>query len=645
MLTFTRAARDELIDRIANDDTYDLIRGSVEITTLNAWGYRRLRNVAFRHRLLTSDRDKHFAMENQLQHIWRQYGSIENAIRRRNGRRNTNPTNELMNSLDTFKSLGYDHLRHRTLKEFTAQWQRLSQQGLNYKLDEITHRLVQIGVLENDGPLFGQQQSPQMIWDRFFKFWLDATRHLSETATFSFEDQKYIAHLDERSKLENGDLLGGAASYNHVLVDEFQDSNPLDVLLVRAISERNGASLTIAGDDDQAVYEWRGATIDFILDPDRHIGRQFRTHTLGVNYRSPSNIVEHSQQLISHNRKRVRKNIRAYDNSPTNQAQIEVKYVNSLAMSLEYVHNVVENNIKDGKSPSKVALISRKRSQIIPFQIYFASQHIPFCAAEDLHVFLSNTFENLLNLMSIKERSTQRQRTGRAIDDLLALCNLIMRFPLNRTNAQALRAHLQLDRPNDTMSALDSLYPGDDIAKVGTLKSELRHRMFRAVGNFFEAGSVSEALHSLSQHFAGLQYDFGKSADDIFYADPPFLYLSEYAKRYGDDYSRFVDDIELAKETLVSVPPFDDESTEYLIDHPVHLMTAYRAKGKEFDSVVLLDANDGIWPSKSAETEAQLEAERRVFYVAFTRARKHIAIMVDPSQPPSPFIEELGLKI
>ena len=140
----------------------------------------------------------------------------------------------------------------------------------------------------------------------------------------------------------------------------------------------------------------------------------------------------------------------------------------------------------------------------------------------------------------------------------------------------------------------------------------------------------------------------------IFFTDPPFLYLAEYATRYGDDYTQFVEDIEQAKEQLAYVPPFEDDakpvSVEELWKRPLHLMTALRAKGKEFNTVILLDVNDDIWPNRNARTPEQKEAERRVFYVAFTRARKRVLMLVrnrigNRDAIPSPFIHEMGLSV
>ena len=642
LVTFTRAARDELVGRMATDATFADIRDNVEVTTLNAWGYRRIKNTAFNNRLLTSDAQKHYAMANQLQPVWRQYKSIENAITAKKRRRGTNPTRDLMVTLDAFKSLGFDHERHVNLDAFSDHWEKLTGQGLDWRLCQLIDDLTRINVLEQNET--GKRPSMRVIWNRFFRFWREAAGLLIDSASFTLEDQKYFAYLDERSNIDKGSYLSGAASYDHVFVDEFQDINPLDMALVQAIADRNRATLTIAGDDDQAIFEWRGASPVYILAPDEHLGRQFETYTLAVNYRSPSNVVNFSQRLIANNSRRVRKTIRSHDDSVANRACVEVKAADSLASSMNFVSRLVRDSIKRGSSPSKIALIGRKRSQIIPYQIYFASVGTPFCAAEDLQLFMSKAFESLLELIEIKERSRERQRPGMSVDDLLELCDHVRRFGLKKSDREALQAHLMVTRPTSLISALRSLNPSSSSTKIGALDAKTRLMMFEAIEEFLEAETVSDALQALSRHFVGLQYDFGKSITDIFYADPPFLYLAEYALRYEDDYERFVTDIGRAKDTLTHEPPFDDESTNYLPDHPLHLMTALRAKGKEFDTVVLLDAIDGIWPSTHAETEAEVEAERRVFYVAFTRARKHVAIMVDPSQEPSPFIKELGLE-
>ncbi len=430
IVTFTRAARDELQSRINEDPEFAQFRDLTEITTLNSWGFRRIRNAAFSPKLITSRTDYHFAMRNQLQSVWRNHQRIRNAIQNTNAWKRNNAPRNLMDMIDAFKSLGFDHVRHTSYADFSQHWNDLENQDLGWRLEEQVNRLIRFDVLDDSVVGMNSPTQRSEVYDAYFTFWLQATEHLIDSATFTLEDQKYFAYQDERKNIEQGRLLSGAASYDHVFVDEFQDINPLDLALVRAIAERSRATVTIAGDDDQAIFEWRGATPEYILDPGKFFGSKFDTYTLGVNYRSPSNIVEHSQLLIAHNRRRVPKQIAAHSSK---KAKIEILEAPSLYESLDYVRKIVASSIAQGKNPGRVALIGRNRSQIIPYQIYFASKDIPFCAAEDLQVFLSDTFERLLHLLTIKADADRRQSSRQIVNDILFLCNLAKRYPLSNT--------------------------------------------------------------------------------------------------------------------------------------------------------------------------------------------------------------------
>ena len=643
VVTFTRAARDELRSRLAEDREFAGVRDQVEITTLNAWGYRRIRNSTFSPRLLKSRPDYHFAMFNQLQPVWRRHKQIRNAIQNGNRWKRSRAPRNLMDMIDSFKSLGFDHNRHTSFSDFARHWEELERQGLGWRLEEQISQMILYDVLDDEVAGMSPDSQQKVVFEVWFGFWREATNHLFESATFTLEDQKYFAFQDERTNIEKGSFLSGAASYDHVFVDEFQDINPLDLALVRAIVERNRATLTIAGDDDQAIFEWRGATPEFILSPDRYFSLGFETHTLRVNYRSPANIVKLSQRLIMHNHNRVPKRISAHGSK---RAKVETREIKKLSESLEYVYNLVITTIAQGKSPSRIALIGRIRNQIIPYQIYFASRDVPFCAAEDLHLFLSDTFDQLLHLLAIKADADRPRGSHQVVNDILFLCDLAKKYPLSKRDGQDLRGHLQSVRPTSVLKGVDALaaYRGELKGKNEEGKTSIE--MADAIRKFVSSVSVTDALLSLSDNFIGLQKDFGKAEEDIFFTDPPFLQLAEYARQYNSDFDSFVDDIESAKETLVYVPPFEgDDSGEDLSRNPLHLMTALRAKGKEFDTVVLLDVEDGIWPNRNARTPEQLEAERRVFYVAFTRAREQVTLLTNDASSVSPYIEELGLEM
>ena len=557
-----------------------------------------------------------------------------------------------MNVIDSLKSLGFDHIRHADYHQFSRHVDTLVNQNLGWRFVEQLNELKKHNVLleKSLAPEITEVEKRQ-FFDAFFLFWRQASAHMISSATFTLEDQKYVAFLDEIEKLDARSVLSGAARYDHILVDEFQDINPLDIALIGAITRRNNATLMIAGDDDQAIFEWRGATPEYILEPDRYFGVPFATYILGVNYRSPKNIVDLSQQLISNNRRRVEKAVSA---ASSNTAVVELRKTDGLLDALEYVQALVGESVVQGGSPSRVAVIGRKRSQIIPYQVYFASKDMPFCAAEDLQLFLSDAFDRLLNLLTIKTDGGVRQNTRKVANDILQLCDLIKRYPLSMADRESVRRHLQQQRPRSLDEAVRSLASYRGKLKGPNNDGIMSGAMAEAVQRFLEVETVSDTLICLSGNFDGLQSDLGKAEDDVFFTDPPFLQLAEYASSYGDDCERFVDDIERAKEQLVYIPPFEESSSENsttdLLRRPIHLMTALRAKGKEFNTVVLLDVVDGMWPSKYANTEAQLEAERRIFYVAFTRARERVVMLYSgrigqQEAIVSRYIRELGLSV
>ena len=356
IVAFTRAARDELKSRINETPEFAAIRDRTEITTLNSWGYRRIRRSTHRHHLITSQYEFRTTMERLLHPVWQNYDRIKSAIKNSNRRISNTAPQKLMKMIDDVKSLGFDHVRQRTLGKFLLQWHELEQQGLEFQLQGLIDELIKFEILgmpsaDEDEQIVSRANE---FYDAFYGFWLEATQHLIEHVTFTLDDQKYFAYLDEYSNIENGRLLSGAASSDHVFVDEFQDINPLDLALIRAIVERNRATITIAGDDDQAIFEWRGATPEYILDPSTYFNKKFETFTLEVNYRSPRNIVEHSQLLIANNARRVKKRISAKSEET---ALIEEHAFSSLNETLEYVHELVTSCIENGSSPGRIVLI------------------------------------------------------------------------------------------------------------------------------------------------------------------------------------------------------------------------------------------------------------------------------------------------
>jgi DNA helicase-2/ATP-dependent DNA helicase PcrA len=277
-----------------------------------------------------------------------------------------------------------------------------------------------------------------------------------------------------------------------------------------------------------------------------------------------------------------------------------------------------------------MALIGRKRSQIIPYQIVFAGDGIPFCAAEDLNVLLGDAFEQLKAILLLKAQASQPLPFGPdPVEGLLKMCDKVKRYPLSKADRGKLRGHLASSRPRTIVQALEALYDYEGSLKGRNAGGQMAASFYAAIKRLLATHSVAEAMRVISTDFDGLQKDYGKSLDDVFYTDPPFLYLAELAERYGDDFGRFYEDVESAIASLAAILAEDDDEAHPHWKRDLHLMTALRAKGKEFDDVFILDCNQGIWPSRLAQTEEELEAERRLFYVAMTRARRSLTLLVN----------------
>ena len=641
IVTFTKTAAAELEERVEHDPALEAVRGQANITTLNAWGWNRIRNLSrvSNPRLLTTANDFFFAMKNQLHPVWAGDKHIEPVVTKAGAGART-----LMTVIDNLKSMGFVHTRDVNRSLYQKHFEALTEQGLTWRIEEQFELLTDLNVLDRpkQGDTEGTSSSRREFYDRFFTFWRKATGRLHEESTFTFEDQKYWNYLDISADAAEGRAQSGptgAARYDHIMVDEFQDINPLDMALIRAIAERHRATLTIVGDDDQAIFEWRGATPEYILHPEHYLGTAFHDYHLQVNYRSPKNIVEHSQRLISNNKNRVSKQVKAAEGADV--AEIEIKRTDSIGERLALVTDMVRNT----KSPGKVAVIGRLRRQLIPYQIYFASDGAPFNTAVDLDVFNSNAFDSLVNLLEVWERSQAHARLGQVVEDAISICDIIRRRPLSKRNRDDLSRYLRGANPRTVAEAVATLknYNGPK------LTGKTHQHLHVIASEFLNAQQVEDALRSASSGFDGLQFDRERAEEDVFFTAPPLEQLADICESEGFSADDLIDRIDAVKTQVQEYRDFDADGTNdssRILERPLHLMTATRAKGKEFDTVILLDTVQGIWPYQRTKELREMEAERRLFYVAFTRARRRIVLLMSREAGfISPFVEELELPV
>lgn len=633
IVTFTKAASHELRSRLAATPQFRDLRNHITVSTLNAYGYRRMHNELANTKLLSSSKDRFFAMRNQLRPVWLDYAHVKEVA----GSHGSHPR-RLMDVMDALKALGFDHTMDTNYEHFKRRLDAIQKSGLARQMAIQFDLLTQIGVLESrvkDG-VEAVTDSPRMFYDRFFRFWVKAVKTLHDQLTFTFEDQKYWCWLNLRSPDSSGKKkppVTGVARFEHILVDEFQDINALDLSLIKTLHDRHRASLTIVGDDDQAIFEWRGATPEYILEPQDHFGVSFKTYTLGLNYRSPPNIVQHSQKLIAHNRRREDKSVRAAARRPN--AEISVIQTDSVSERLELVTGIARST----PSPGRVAVIGRLRGQLIPYEVFYAAEGGEVKIATDLDALASVAFDNLLKLLHIWGRGTDKDRPRSVANNLMTILNLVRRAPFSRRDDRNVRRFLKDQSADTCLDAARSLaeYDGPN------LSGKTHGHLSDVASDFISSTKAWEAVMCINDHFDGLRFDYQRAEDDPWFISPPLKQLADLACEEELDSDDLIDRLEAAKEQVQDFQAFDDEETTAPSDQVLHLMTAHRAKGKEFDTVIMLDTVEEVWPHKRAQAVAEIEAERRLFYVAFTRAKKRVVMLTTEAGGRSRFASELEL--
>lgn len=465
---------------------------------------------------------------------------------------------------------------------------------------------------------------------------------------FSFEDQKYWPLY----MMRKGENLG-LDRFNAVFVDEFQDINSLDLSLIKSIREaserRNGhCSISIVGDVDQAIFEWRGAVTNYILNPIKHFPG-IKTYQLDINYRMPANIVTHSQKLISYNPIDGYKRKQVIPNKKENADIRILRGSTPVAVSGEVI-KMVQDSVQLGDS---VALLGRKRSQLILYQILLIERGMPFYVDDDLNIAYSQVFGLLLDSLLFHESSTvlsEEQSVDYQLDILFFFASMWGRYVwsdkrksmITRDIVRNLSSRCSFADVLEYCSQRYSQYTaGHVIANI--------EKICRDITEYFQAKSIADALNILATRFDRFKKNcMTRDEEDIFNLDPPFELLQDYAKEFGGDFKSFRDKVLKARDRIIEINENKDRFA--IVPGMAYIMTATRSKGREFDHVVMLDCVDKIWPcSGPVGAKRNPKEERRIFYVAMTRAKQSLVLTVPESfagisVSPSPFIIESELQ-
>ena len=403
--------------------------------------------------------------------------------------------------------------------------------------------------------------------------------------------------------------------FRYILVDEFQDINRVqyDVIRMLALPENN---LYVVGDDDQAIYGFRGADSELMFQflKDYPDAEQI---VLGTNYRSTGNIVKNSLKVISHNKRRFQKKLTAVKDRGK---CLHVQELKDPAEEAEYVADQIEQYIDAGNAAEETAVLFRIHTDARPLVEELIKRHIPFQIKEHL--------PNLYDHFIAKDIQAYLRLAigGRERRDFLQVMNRPKRY-IGRDSL-----------PGAAVSF-------EDMRKFYCDKDWMMDRIDQFEWDVKMLAKMAP--------YAAIQYIRKRIGYDDFIRDHAYSHkvdradlndvlaeLEESAKPCSSIEER-LRHIEEYTETLRL-----KERQKSMDQEGVRLMTLHAAKGLEFDAVWLIEAVEGQIPYKKAKTDRETEEERRLFYVGMTRAREQLTVCYTKTKngkaaEPSRFVDEL----
>lgn len=437
---------------------------------------------------------------------------------------------------------------------------------------------------------------------------------LRRSGLLDFDDMLLYCH---RLLRERRDVLEAwQRRYKYILIDEFQDINKMqyEVIKMLALPENN---LFVVGDDDQSIYGFRGSKPDIMLNFEKDFPGARRV-ILDTNYRSSGNIVEAAGRVIAFNKVRFVKNIGSANETG---AKVEIAEFNTEAEQYARVAELIRDSVKNGgASYSDYAVIFRTNAAAAPLVRRFMEKNIPFMLRDGV----PNIFEHWI------------------AGDIRTYIDVALG---SRSRADFLRI---MNRPKR--------YIGRDYLTSETV-------------SFDELEKLYEDKRWMTERLEKLKSDLNAMAEMSPYAMINYLrrgvgydeYLAQYAEEHRLDAKELYDVIDEIMESARNCRTFDlwfeyiSNYTKELkesfdraraSDDAVTLTTMHSSKGLEYDCVFIPDANEGITPYKKAVLEPDIEEERRMFYVAMTRARRNLNIFYSLKRhnrelEPSRFVREI----
>lgn len=484
--------------------------------------------------------------------------------------------------------------------------------------EELVRELLrEVGMVKNGLCHLKDFHSKYLTQDEFAEVFRSYEHQKKELKKFDFDDMLVQCYALFRKKPEI--LQGWQKRFQYILIDEFQDINRVQYEVIRMLAAPR-YNLFVVGDDDQSIYGFRGAKPELML----YMKQEFpslRTISLTVNYRSTEFITGAAARVILHNDTRFYKRVQSFRGRGQN---VHVQEVLDEQEEAQYVTEEIQKKLDQGIKPGEIAVLFRAAVQARMISEILSEHRIPF----EMRDYVTNFYRHFI----VKDMMAYLQLAAGKRDRslFLTICNRPLRY-LARNSMENRQVNFE------------------DLRKFYCDKDW----MLDIIDQF----DVDVRMMKNMAPYATIQYIRKKIGYDDF--------LKEYAEKHQISWKQLMDVMAELEERSKNFKSYDEweihiaKYTQELEEqqakarkikgereNKVQLMTIHSAKGLEFEDVFVIHANEGEIPHQKAEKKDEIEEERRLFYVALTRAKNNLCISYitqknGNSIKPSRFVEEL----
>lgn len=540
----------------------------------------------------------------------------------------------------------YDESDSRSLikaivKEMGLDDKKYKPAAVHAKISMAKNNLMSAAAYESDAAIFEQNKRAQM--PEVGKIFVAYVQRCKQANAMDFDDlltltyQLFREHEDIRHKY--------AARFDYVLVDEYQDTNHVQMSIVMQLCQEKQRVCAV-GDDSQSIYSFRGANIDNILNYQRQF-QGTRLFKLEQNYRSTQTIVEAANSLIKHNRNQIPKDVFS-ENAKGEKIQYKPAYSDKEEAAI-VAKDVKRIRREDGCQYSDFAILYRTNAQSRSFEEEFRKQGIPYRIYGGLSFYQRKEIKDIIAYFRLVANPDDEEAIKRIIN-----------YPARGIGAATVLKIADCAHQNQVSfwEVIGAPERYGLAVNKGTMNKLETFRLL--ISSFIERAQTTD-VYELGDAIikeSGISQDImsGKDADDLARQENLEEFLSGMSAFVEERREEGRFDELFLQDYLQDVALLTDADSDGDKDEPrVSLMTVHAAKGLEFPTVFVVGLEENIFPSPlSAASLRDLEEERRLLYVAITRAEKHCILTNAKNRwrygkmefdNPSRFIDEIDGKL